>query len=452
MFRTTARALEVPGFLEALGMEEGRGTELPPLVPGADTAAGVEALVERVEDEEKQTRPPGRHTEAALLRLMETAGERLEDEDLLEAMRGRGLGTPATRAETIERLIQTGYATRVEGKLAPTPKAMRLMDILDRAHVPVLASARLTGEWEHTLKQVESGQMERQRSLDGLVSFTREMTTSLAKFDYDALYADEPALGPCPSCGQGQVIETVWGYRCTRNLRADDEAGCRFFLWKERSGRYVDRKLAGALVRERRAEHVVGFIDRFGRALEGRIVLEPESPDAGAQWNMRVEYGDQPDGAGAEASGGVVFPCPCGAEDCGGVVETSQRYVCERMLQGRAKAGPVLPRVVCSRPIELEEAAAFFGEEGGTPFLEGFISRRGRPFKGRLVRRESGKHAFEFPERPEGARRGRKPEADPKRAKAPAEGEAKPKRTRKAAEAPAEGEAKPKRTRKAAEA
>lgn len=454
VFRTTARALEVPGFLEALGMEEGKGTELPPLVPGSDTATGVEALVERVEDEEKQTKPPARLTEAALLRLMETAGERMEDEGLLDAMKGRGLGTPATRAETIERLISTAYAIRVEGKLAPTPKGMRLMDILDRARVPVLASARLTGEWEFQLKQVEAGTIQRAQSLDGLVSFTREMTAALAKFDYDALYASEPSLGRCPSCGLGDVIETVWGYRCSRNVREDDSP-CRLFLWKERSGRYVDRKLAETLVRDRRCDRVIGFVDRFGRALEGRIILDPESPEPGAQWNMRVEYGDQAEGSGAEAVGGVVFPCPCGAEDCGGVVETNQRYVCQRVLEGRAKAGPVLPRVVCSRNIEVEEAQAYFGAEGGTAFLENFISRRGRPFKGRLVRRESGRHAFEFPERPEGARRGKKPlaegeEAPVKKARKVASEDAPPKRTRKAAEA-VEGEEAPapKRARKA---
>jgi DNA topoisomerase-3 len=410
-FRTTARSLEVPGFLASLGQEEGAGTQLPPLVPGQDVVSGVPVQVTGVETEEKETRPPSRLTEATLLRLMETAGERIEDEELAEVMAGRGLGTPATRADTIERLISTGYVVRVEGKLAPTPKGMRLMDILERANVPVLASAQLTGEWEHRLKQVEDGAMGRAEGLAGMEQFTREVTTALAGFDYDGLYASEPSLGTCPSCGLGQVVESPWGYRCQRNTN-DEDGACRFFLWKERSGRYVDRTLATKLVRDRRADKVTGFIDRFGRALEGRIVLEPESPEPGSQWTMKVEFGAGSDTSTEETPVGVVFPCPCGDAECQGVVETNVRFICQRLLDGLAKAGPVLPRVVCGRSMELEEVEPYFSAEAHTGFIEGFISKRNRPFKGRLVRRPTGRHGFEFPEREGGPPRGRKGAGD----------------------------------------
>jgi DNA topoisomerase-3 len=425
-FRTTARSLEVPGFLASLGQEEGSGTQLPPLVPGQDVVSGVPVRVTGVETEEKETRPPSRLTEATLLRLMETAGERIEDEELAEVMAGRGLGTPATRADTIERLISTGYVVRVEGKLAPTPKGMRLMDILERANVPVLASAQLTGEWEHRLKQVEDGAMGRAEGLAGMEQFTREVTSALAGFDYDGLYAKEPSLGTCPSCGLGQVVESPWGYRCTRNTN-DDEGACRFFLWKERSGRYVDRSLATKLVRDRRADKVTGFIDRFGRALEGRIVLEPESPEPGSQWTMKVEFGAGSGESTEEIPSGVVFPCPCGETECQGVVETNVRFVCQRLLDGVAKAGPVLPRVVCGRSMEIEEVEPYFSAEAHTGFIEGFISKRNRPFKGRLVRRPNGRHGFEFPEREGGPPRGRKG-ADDAASKTRGEADAAPKK------------------------
>lgn len=457
IFRTNAKALEVPGFLAALGQEEGSGSELPPLVPGKDEVDGVAVVVAEIQDEEKETRPPPRLNESQMLRLMETAGERVEDEDYSAAMRGRGLGTPATRADIIERLLQTGYARRVDDKIGATPKGMRLMDILERAEVPVLASPQLTGQWEHTLLQVEEGEVKRDAALSGLADFTRGVTDALKGFDFDTLYAKEANLGRCPSCGQGDVVESAWGYRCTRNTRDEDgDAPCKFILWKDRGGRYVDRKLAGRLVRERTATGVVGFVDRFGRALEGSIFLEPEDDTPGGKWTMRIVYGDgaaTADGEsnGAEVRGDVAFPCPCGDASCAGVVETSHRFICQRFLDGAAKSGPVLPKIVCQRPIELEEAAAFFSEEAKTPFIEGFTSKRGKPFTGMLVRKSTGKHGFEFPPRPGRPQRGAAASDDAKPAakkKAPAKKAGAKKATAKKAES-VDGEAKTPAAKKA---
>ena len=415
-FRTTARSLEVPGFLEALGQEEGAGTRLPALVPGEDAVEGIPAEVVEVKDEEKETRPPPRYNESQLLRLMETAGERLEDDDLAEAMKGRGLGTPATRADIIERLIQTQYARRVEGRLGPTPKAMRLMDVLEKAQVPVLASPELTGQWEYALQQVQQGEVPRAKALEDLTEFARSLTASLVDFDHDTLFDSEPALGPCPSCKIGQVVESAWGYRCNRNVQGGDD--CKFILWKDRNGRYIDRTLAKKLVLEHKAGPTTGFVDRYGRALEGTIFLEAESDAEGAPWKMRVEFGDNAGQDSEEIRGDVVMPCPCGVEGCAGIVETNLRFVCQKFLDGDEKRGPVMAKVVCQRPMELDEVAGFFSEEGRTEFIEGFTSKRGRPFTGLLFRKPTGKHGFEFPPRAPRGKKGADGEAAP--AKKPA--------------------------------
>jgi DNA topoisomerase-3 len=413
-FRTAGKVLEVPGHLLAFGDEKGKGTALPPLRADGLDAAVACAIGETVL-EEGETKPPARLSEGALLGRMEAAGEELEDASLTEAMKGRGLGTPATRADTIDRLITTGYAQRIDNRLAPTPKGMKLIDILDRAHVPVLNSARLTGEWEHKFQLVERGESTRADVLDALTGFTREVTTSLVGFDHDGLYAHDAPLGRCPSCAQGDVVETVWGYRCTRNVWGQDD-GCKFFLWKEKSSRYIDRHVAEQLVREHRTGKLVGFADLSGRSVEASLMIEAESPEPGSAWTLRVVYGGADASAEAEVVGEIVFPCPCGEADCGGVVETSRRFLCQRLLEGKAKAGPVLPKVVCKRPIEIDDAAAYFGADAKTPALEGFISKFNRPFQGALVRKENGKHGFEFPERPprEGGRgrRGAKAPSD----------------------------------------
>jgi DNA topoisomerase III len=176
-FRATARMLEIPGYLEALGQVAGSGTSLPPLNPGADEADGVAVDRGPYTVEDKETKPPSRYSEAQLLRMMETAGERILDaEDLSDAMKERGLGTPATRADTIERLVSTTYSRRVGGKLVPTSKAMRMMDVLERVNAEGLASPRLTGEWEYELNQVASGAQRRDVVRDKLIDYTTTCT------------------------------------------------------------------------------------------------------------------------------------------------------------------------------------------------------------------------------------------------------------------------------------
>jgi len=391
-FRKTARSLEVAGFLEAFGREVGDGTDLPPLVPGANDAAGVQVDLVGVRDEEQQTRPPPRYNEAALLRMMETAGQEVEEEELSDAMREKGLGTPATRAEIIEGLIHKQYARRVDGRLAATSKAMRLMDVIERVNVPTLASPRLTGAWEHDLKRVQSGRLARSQMYARLTDYTRNVVENLVGFDHDRLYEDEAPLGTCPACGEGRVVETAWGYPCDRNTRADSP--CNFMIWKDRAGRYIDRNTARRLLEERRVGPVSGFVDRFGRGLEGtlELVKDPEN----GKWLVDVKLGPSLD-AEQEEEIGVLCPSPAGKGD--EIVETSLRYVSRKVLEGEARRGPVLPKVVCHREISPAEALQYFSESGKTEVLDGFLSKRGRPFRGALFRKSTGKHGFEFPPR-----------------------------------------------------
>jgi DNA topoisomerase-3 len=454
-FRASAKMLEIPGFLEALGQEAGAGTSLPPLVPGNDEPTGisVDKLGYAVED--KETKPPSRFSEAQLLRMMETAGERVDAEELSEAMKERGLGTPATRADTIERLVSTSYVRRVGGKLVPASKAMRLMDVLERVNAQGLASPRLTGEWEHALNEVANGTRRRADVQQALIGYTRDITAALKGFEYDELYAKEAPLGVCPNCG-GKVIESVWGYRCENNDPEDRK--CDFILWKDRFGRYIDRTLAERLLRERTVGPIDGFVDRSGRELvKGTLTLKKDEEKG--SWVLDTKFGAATTGDGEEQAPeqiiGPAFPCAM-HEGCE-IVETTHRWVCRKVLEGTEKQGPQLPKKVCLRDLEPEEVVAFFGEQAKTALLEGFTSRRGRPFKGMLIRKPTGKHGFEFPERPErpgGAKgRGRGKKAEEGEAVEAAEAtseKAAAKKTRKApAKAAKSTEPKAKRTTKA---
>lgn len=395
-FRTTARSLEIPGFLEALGQTAGAGTQLPPLEPGQDAVEGVPVRKEEVREEAKETKPPARYTEAQLLRMMETAGEYVDDEELSDAMRGRGLGTPATRADTIERLVHTGYARRTEGKLAPTSKAMRLMDVLRRVDAFGLASPQLTGGWFQALNDVEAGRKNREEVERELGQFTRDVVSSLVGFEHEHLYDNEPPLGTCPECG-GDVVESAWGYPCRNNTGAD--SGCNFIIWKDRAGRYIDRQLVRRLLAEGTVGPLDGFTDRAGRRYYTGTLTLKKDPEKD-RWVLDLEYGDAEDGEAdtePEHPGERLWPCP-EHEDCS-IVETNKRYVCEKVLSGEAKSGPQVPRVVCHREMAPGEVQGYFSEEGRTPMIEGFISKRGRPFTGLLFRKSTGKHGFEFPPR-----------------------------------------------------
>src|SRR5471030_1574083 len=115
------------------------------------------------------TRPPARFTEATLLSAMEGAGKLVEDEDLREAMAEKGLGTPATRAATIEGLLSEEYLRREGREINSTPKAWALIELLHAVDIPGLASPEMTGEWEYKLKQMERGELTRSRFMEEIV-------------------------------------------------------------------------------------------------------------------------------------------------------------------------------------------------------------------------------------------------------------------------------------------
>lgn len=465
-FRTRSRYLNDPGWYEVYG-KEGEDTKLPALgsvsaatedqlvralqgqsgesLPAAPQAAGPGVAVQLLEarSEAEQTRPPARITEARILSLMEHAGQQVkDDEQLSEAMRGKGLGTPATRAEIIENLISKQYARRVERVLRATSKGILLIDILKRIDVGRLASARLTGELEKRLQEVEMGQRKRAQFMEEIFSYAAEIVEKAKTFSYESLYAQEPTLGPCPKCKEGQVYEQSRFYACEHNKGKD--AACQFIVWKERSGRYLDRVSATELVTAGETALLEGFVTSSGRSYSAKLRL-----DASGSMETVSENGERGGGGDdtIDPTAAPFAPCPLKPDGCA-VYETGISYRCLNNCiadQPKRKIGVVLPKLVCQREIQPEEALAYFNE-GQTPDLPDFISRFGRPFTAKLVLQPTGRFGFEFPPR-EPSTRG--PRAAAATAAKPARGKAKvtkaPARARGTAKAAADavGEEKP---------
>lgn len=165
---------------------------------------------------EGQTKPPPHFTENTLLAAMETAGRLVDEEELKDALKERGLGTPATRAAIIETLLSRGYLERQKKNLLATDLGRYLIALV---RDPRLKSAELTGEWESRLKRIEQGELDPRKFMDDIVRYTREIVHA-----EEGRPLDESRLGDCPRCG-APVIEGKRDYGCSRW-----RDGCTFVL------------------------------------------------------------------------------------------------------------------------------------------------------------------------------------------------------------------------------
>jgi DNA topoisomerase III len=300
VFRTRGKLMLVPGWRGVYGElseseraddDEGREQQLPRLERGED------ALVREVGSEEKETKPPRRYTEGSLLGAMETAGKLVDEEELREAMKDSGIGTPATRAAIIERLIQVGYVERDGRSLMVTEKGLNVIKLLGEH---ALTSPGLTGEWEHRLANIEKGSDSRKAFMGDIVKFTSD-TVSELDTRLKGVRIPRAQLGPCPVCGR-EIVENRKGYSCWSR----EDPGCGFVIWKSKAGKSLPVSVARELIKTGRTEKPVsGFKGRSGRSFRARLALE--QPEDG-KW--RVEF-DEPwarEGAKSPSSSEVEAP------------------------------------------------------------------------------------------------------------------------------------------------
>jgi DNA topoisomerase-3 len=279
-FRTRGKVTLEAGWRAVYGVEpdherqsedeEAEGGEIPVLQQGQT----VRCIAAEIED--RMTKPPPRYTEATLLSAMETAGKLIDEEELREAMKDSGLGTPATRAETIETLIRREYVERVGRDIQATPKGIQVVTMLEEHK---LTSPELTGDWEHKLSDIEHGRGDRTAFMQGIADFTKETVERIAALDKEKLRPERVELGPCPRCGAvtGEIIrENSKAYGCT-SWKSREEAGCGFVIWKRVASRTLTPEVARQLIEERRTREVLsGFRSRGGKPFRARLVLNDE--------------------------------------------------------------------------------------------------------------------------------------------------------------------------------
>ena len=377
-FKTEGKVLVNPGWLAVHGKEGQEGGE------GHLVAvdAGEKVRTEEVTVKANETRPPPRYSEATLLSAMEGAGKMVDDEELKAAMAGRGLGTPATRAQIIENLIGEQYMHREGRELIPTAKAFSLMTLLNGLGVNELTQPELTGEWEWKLGRIEKGDFTRAEFMREIAEMTRHIVERARSYEADTIPGDFGVLSaPCPRCGS-QIRETYKKFQC---------GNCDYALWKIVAGRQFEPAEIDTLLTEGQIGPLTGFRNRMGRAFAATIKLndkmEPEfdfgQPRAGE--DDEVETIDFP----AEQRLGSCPKC------ASGVFEHGAAYVCEKSVGTARTCDFRSGTIILQQPVDPEQMKKLLAE-GRTDLLKGFISNRTRrKFSAYLVVQD-GKVGFEF--------------------------------------------------------
>lgn len=381
-FKTDGKIIKDPGWLavygrEAAGENDDTGTSLVPITPGEA------ARVLDLEVKQSETKPPARFNEATLLSAMEGAGQLVEDEELREAMRERGLGTPATRAAIIEGLIFQEYVRRQGRDLIATAKGLALITLLRGIGVPALCSPEMTGEWEHKLKRMEHGAMKRKEFMAQIREFTREIVEKAKNFEGDAVSGNFEVLNvKCPKCGEGPFDEDYRTFKCR---------GCGLLIWKTMAGRLLETAEVEALLTEGKVGPLEGFRSKMGRPFSAVIKL-------GEDFKQAFDFGENQNGAPVQidtARHEALGLCPVCKQ--GQVYMLDNAYACEHAVAAEKKCTFRVGKVILQREIPKEQVQKLIAT-GKTDLLPKFISKKGRAFSAHLKLGKD-KVGFEFAER-----------------------------------------------------
>ncbi len=234
---------------------------------------------------EGQTTPPKHYTEDTILSSMETAGAK----DMPDDAERKGIGTPATRAAILEKLVSSGFVDRRKSKkitnLIPSNIGTALITVLPES----LQSPLLTAEWEHRLKEIERRELAPEDFMEGIIAMLRELIqTYKAVPGTEALFPpDREIIGKCPRCGKN-VTESKKGFFC-------EDRGCGFALWKNSKffsakKKQLTKTVAAALIKDGRVKLTGCWSEKTGKTYDATVLLD----DDGQRVNFRLEFEKRP--------------------------------------------------------------------------------------------------------------------------------------------------------------
>jgi DNA topoisomerase-3 len=406
-FRTDGKILVVPGWLGVYGRKPGVGAGKDDL---CIVQEGEDADAINIEMLEKETNPPARYTESTLLSAMEGAGKLIDDDELREAMSERGLGTPATRAATIEGLLRQKYLTRDGRELITTGKGVRLIDLLQDMDVKPLTSPEMTGDWEAKLHRMEKGELARDTFMNEIKKFT-ESVVQKARSHYDEIISKpfDDLKCICPNCGATELKQTDATYECR-------EPDCGFRVSKYIAGRLLKEEEATTLLTTKFLEPRDGFVSRFNRPFEAALELTQAVSKTGkkGKWKTGFVFDSDLESAADLTDDQLLKEVTLTNGKTAKLYETEKAFMVPDMISKDNPDGFRLGKTILQKELTAENVEEML-TKGKTPLLPGFISKKTkRAFAAHLtLDPDTAKIGFEFAPR-KAAKKGAKKAAKKK--------------------------------------
>ncbi len=371
-FLTEGKILVKPGWKAVYGTSSGTADNELQALPEKG-----QVMCEKIDREELQTKPPPVYNEASLLSAMEHSGKLIDDEELAEAMKERGLGTPATRAAIIEKLINEKYIVREHRDLIPTGKAFELIALLEAMQIDVLASPELTGEWEYKLNQILKGGMTGDQFMAEIRKMTSFIVEKIKGLNEEETDTPEAPFSPVNGI---RIFENATSY-----VSEDEKVRIRKIL----GGRVMQPEEVAALFRGETIGPFGDFRSKQGKPFTATITLTRDKvefifPDSNGQLDTEEIKKSEPLG---------ISPV-----DQTPVFETPAAFMSESALNDDRENGLRISKMILGRRIDRDHIQQLL-EKGKTELITGFISRKKKPFDAYLLLDEQGKITFEFPPR-----------------------------------------------------
>ncbi len=345
---------------------------------------GDHAPFDSLELQKKKKSKPKYFTEATLLAAMKTAGKQIENEELAEAMKERGLGTPATQAGIIETLKKRGFIEAQKNYLVSTQRGREVIALMDEK----VKSPEMTGEWEFKLSQVEKGKLTPIEFRDGIVNYVKELFEHLRQ-KYGSQFERETVTDaiPCPKCSSPLEI-APWGYVCKNEE-------CGFKAGHTIAGRTLSHAEMATLLKTGKSDLLSGFKSKKGTTFSATLTL-------GDDGNIGFEFSDD-----ARAKTPTNYKCPkCGKT----LLDSGNRLICEGSdvnTSNNENGDPTLTpdtaptcdfvfyKTIAGHVMSDTEIAELFSN-GTTEIISGFLTKKGTTFNAKIVWDKDFKATFAF--------------------------------------------------------
>jgi len=377
-FLTEGKILTDPGWKAIYGSEVIQDSDLGIGANAALSAIPKGAVITcaSIIKDRAETKPPARFNEATLLSAMENSDKLVEDEELAEAMKERGLGTPATRAAIIEKLLKEKYLVREGKELTPTGKAFELLALLEAMNIELLASPEMTGEWEHKLNQILHGKFTRQQFMAEIRETTARIITQVRNFEQTEVKVEAP-FSP---------VGDVRFYVSPTAFVSEDG---KMSLRKIMGGRMMSEAEIVALLQGETLGPFSDFRSKQGKPFTASLRLQDKK--------IEFLFTDNTDNLDTEA---IMATPSLGNSPVDGtpVHATPVAYMSTSAMDGDKINGLQIGRIILNKVIEPEHIHQLLSE-GKTELISGFISKKKRPFDAFLLLDKKGKISFEFPPR-----------------------------------------------------